>query len=73
MSIGAKGELNDQTANNIPFLTNPGEPIDLYANYLSEGPQPADESSNPRNLFDDSNMIDRKWLKSARDYLKRLR
>lgn len=73
MSVGANGNFKDQSANNVPFLSHPGEPIDTYSEYLLAGPQPPDESSNPRNLFDDSNRIDNKWLKSARDYLKGLR
>lgn len=72
MSIGIEDELKDQRANKVPFLTHLGEPTDTYSEYLSEGPQPADESRNPRNLFDDSNRIDRKWLKSARTYLRGL-
>lgn len=70
MSIGGKAQLKGQTVHYVPFLTHPGEPVDAYSEYLSNGPQPADESSNPRNLFDDSNKIDRIWLKRAQNYLK---
>lgn len=72
MSRGTEDELKGKRTISVPFLIHPGEPIDTYSEYLSEGPQPTDESSNSRNLFDDSNRIDRKWLKSARAYLKGL-
>lgn len=69
MSIGDGIRSKGRRANNVPFLTHPGEPVDLYAVYLSEGPQLAGNSSNPRNLFDDSNKKDGKWLKITRKHL----
>lgn len=73
MSLGIEGELKGQRSSKATFLTHPAEPIDMYLKYLSEGPQPIDELNNSRNLFDDSNRVDRIWFKRAMYYLKNLR
>ena len=69
MSKRAGITLRGHRASNVPFLTHPGKPIDRYAAHLSEGPEPTDKFHNSRNLFDDSNKEDGKWLISAREYL----
>lgn len=70
MSIRSRGDSELKSANKFPFLTHPSEPMDKYSEYLAKGPLPPDEFRNPRNLFDDSNSIDKKWLKSAQAYLE---
>jgi hypothetical protein len=42
-----------------------------YKAFLANGAKPNDNFSNPRNLFDDSNKEDRKWLTIARRYLSK--
>ena len=72
MYLRADGRLENQRYTSMPFLSHPAELTDKYSEYLLEGPQPVVASSNPRNLFDDSNEEDRKWLKVALDNLSRL-
>ncbi len=59
--------------NSMYFLAHGREPVDNYKEYLSYGVQPNDHFNNPRNLFDDSNSEDRKWLKITKAYLSRSR
>ncbi len=51
------------------FLSIRDVPRDKYDEYLLLGGEPRDSVSNARNLFDESNEEDRKWLKTARAYL----
>ncbi len=44
-----------------------------YKVYLALGAKPLSRSANPRNLFDDSNSEDKKWLELARRYLMKAR
>ncbi len=55
------------------FLSHKDEPNNKYNAYLAEGASPRDQFSNTRNLFDDSNREDQRWLKTAMDYLGRRR
>jgi hypothetical protein len=73
MNIQNKDGLNNKQPNNLHFLSHLAEPVDKYAQYLSEGDQPVGGMDNPRNLFDDSNSEDKKWLKITRKYLNRLK
>lgn len=73
MNIKAASALNNKQINTSHFLSHADEPIDRYSEYLSQGPQASDGRVNPRNLFDDSNKTDRKWLKNTREYLSRLK
>lgn len=57
--------------NPMTLLTADLGPVDRYDEYLSRGKQVKESSSNPRNLFDDSNREDRNWLKIAKEFLKR--
>jgi len=57
-------------ANSIDSLTADLGPIGRYEEYLSRGKKTKVSSSNPRNLFDDSNRQDRNWLKIAQEFLK---
>ncbi len=39
--------------------------VATYKTYLARGPKPPSRSTNPQNLFDDSNSEDKKWLQLA--------
>lgn len=72
MDTGNIDSLENQQINSSQSLASPDEPDDNYSEYLSREPKPTDGLSNPRNLFDDSNSEDQKWLKSAMTFLRRL-
>ena len=63
--ISKKEEQNTVGA----FLPHRDEPTDKYDKYLLLGDEPRDLTSNARNLFDDTNKEDRKWLGLAREHL----
>ena len=71
MNIKAAGLLDNDQVNSSLFLSHSGEPIDRYSEYLSRDSRSSGKSRNPRNLFDDSNRVDRKWLKIARARLNK--
>lgn len=67
---------SNQAAENgreIDFLLHADEPRDKYYIYLHSGTEPRDLFSNARNMFDDSNIEDRKWFRIAKKYLSRNR
>lgn len=70
MTLKANGNKGNRRNNAVHFLSHPGEPTDLYSSYLSQGAESADRFKNPRNLFADVNIEDRKWLKIAKRYLR---
>jgi hypothetical protein len=53
------------------FLTHNTEQTDQFKDYNSQPDKSDDNTSNYRNLFDDTNSENKKWLKIARNYLKR--
>jgi hypothetical protein len=68
--------IKKERANRLPksnkainFLLHADEPRDKYDVYLHSAKDPKDPFRNTRNLFDDSNIEDRKWFKEAKDYL----
>jgi hypothetical protein len=71
-----ENKQSNQAAKNeymIEFLSHVDEPIDKYDIYLHSGTKPRDPTSNARNIFDDSNIEDRKWFGAAKKYLSRAR
>ena len=46
--------------------------LNKYMEYLRKGSNTSDKTKNPRNLFDDLNRLDRKWLKQARKFLSKI-
>jgi hypothetical protein len=59
----------------IAFASDADEPTVKTAKhevYLHSGDELRDPSNNARNMFDDSNIEDRKWFGSAKKYLSRL-
>jgi hypothetical protein len=70
MYLGNK--QSNQAVENEPvihFLSHADEPRDRYDVYLHSGEEPRDPSNNARNIFDDSNIEDRKWFTAAKKYL----
>lgn len=57
----------------IRFLAHEREPIEKYEDRLTDDTQLKNDSTNEKNLFDDSNSKDRMWLKTAKMYLSRIR
>jgi hypothetical protein len=55
----------------MDMLAGEPAPIDRYEEYLSRGIKSKNSSSDPRNLFDDSNREDRNWLKIAKKFLRK--
>jgi hypothetical protein len=53
----------------IDFLSLADEPRDRYDVYLNPGEEPRHRDNNARNIFDDSNIEDRKWFTAAKKYL----
>lgn len=47
------------------------DPLERHENNISARPGQESGRSNPDNLFDDLNSEDRKWLKVAREHLKK--
>ena len=72
MNTGISDELEVGEAGTVPYLTLSGEPADRYSEYLLKSHRAADGLRNPRNLFDDSNQLDRKWFKRTKDFLNGL-
>ena len=57
--------------NNYPqYLSHKDEPVDLYQKYGDDSFIPKRGSSNLRNLFDDSDIVDNYWFNIARKYLR---
>lgn len=71
MSIVYEGTLKKKLNKIYRLLPITDTPV-MYTKFLMSGPQPPDKSMNPNNLFDDTNKVDRKWLRSALRYLARL-
>jgi hypothetical protein len=57
----------------LELLAHVEEPTDMYDIYLYSGEVPRDALSNARNIFDDSNIEDRKWFGAAKQYLSKAR
>lgn len=72
MNTKNSGTLLDQKFNTSQFLSHPDEPLDNYSEYVNQGNPSADGFKNTRNLFDDSNIEDRKWLNTAREFIKKI-
>ena len=72
MSLKTENTLENQHINSVSFLAHPEEPIDRYAEYLTEMSDSISKLGHSSNLFDNSNETDRKWFKIARKYLSRL-
>lgn len=76
MSIGintTKGIIQKQQLVATRLSAQPPQLTDKYSDYLSEGIQPTGKRNNARNLFDDSNIEDTKWLKITQKHLLRLK
>ncbi len=68
------GRHNKKSLNIFSYSLPPeNELTDSYKKYLTHDFQPDDPFSNPRNLFDDSNIKDREWFKITKEYLSRNR
>lgn len=58
-------------ANNYPqYLSHKDEPVDFYQKYRDDDFIPKKGSRSLRNLFDDSDVVDKYWFNIARKYLR---
>lgn len=64
------GITDDSQLNSSYSSISPEKRADKYAKYLLDGPKPSDNLHNSRNLFDDTNSEDNKWLERTRLYLR---
>lgn len=58
---------------NVQFIKHKKSSLsEEYKKYLADGAKPKNNFSNPLNLFDDSNEVDRLWLIKARKYISKV-
>lgn len=65
----AKKYMSDTIAKMSYLSPHRARQADGYTESSSREYESNERSANPRNLFDDSNTTDKKWLSSARRYL----
>lgn len=54
----------------VAYLTHKDEPIDMYEAYIDDGVKPLKHGINPRNIFDDVDRVDRKYLRAVKEFIR---
>jgi hypothetical protein len=65
-----KHQKMDEVNNYPQYLSHKDEPVDLYQKYREDDFIPKRGSSNLRNIFDDSDVVDNYWFSVARKHLR---
>lgn len=66
----AKHHEKVEIDNNTQYLSHGDELVDFYQKYKDDEFTPNNGEKNSRNLFDDYDTEDKKWLNIAKKYLR---